>query len=106
MPPGAGNHGGGGGGGGGGGAYPYEARPAAEAEAVHARGDLGGVPGAAPGAAPARGGGGRRCGEARATCRSARRSDARCTNEAGNQHAIRDHQSDLPIGEEERCEVH
>jgi hypothetical protein len=35
----------------------------------------------------------------RATCRSASRSDGSCTNEGGNQHAIRDHQSYLPIGE-------
>ena len=40
------------------------------------------------------------------TCRSARRSDASCTDEGGNQHAIRDHQSYLPIGEKERRELH
>jgi len=32
-------------------------------------------------------------------CRSASKSDASCTNEGGNQRAIRDHQSYLPIGE-------
>jgi len=40
------------------------------------------------------------------TCRSARRSDASCTDEGGNHHAIRDHQSYLPIGELERRELH